>query len=242
MQVELENRMHSLTQSLLSKQNNLETITAERNALKFQLEKLTVSFYLLTFAYPTLNSTLSLTALAWRSHHSNAPTATANHQHQRDRRRQVASAKLHDGEPVWFAHEPACQASLLKPRSAGRTTRRLSTALSTCPHFFRLLRDVSAFLCCVCFAVVDARAIINRRTWWLIKHNLISQFTQICFTVPLWVKLVHELFYSEVDLKLNQRNVFFENLLRQKHSLLFEQRVFFHVVLDEPFVLGIVGI
>lgn len=35
--------MHSLTQSLLSKQNNLETITAERNALKLQLEKLSVS-------------------------------------------------------------------------------------------------------------------------------------------------------------------------------------------------------
>lgn len=41
--MELENRMHSLTQSLLSKQNNLETITAERNALKLQLEKITVS-------------------------------------------------------------------------------------------------------------------------------------------------------------------------------------------------------
>lgn len=43
MQTEVENRMHSLTQSLLSKQNNLETITAERNALKLQLEKLSVS-------------------------------------------------------------------------------------------------------------------------------------------------------------------------------------------------------
>lgn len=42
-QVELENRMHSLTQSLLSKQNNLEAVTAERNALKLQLEKLSVS-------------------------------------------------------------------------------------------------------------------------------------------------------------------------------------------------------
>lgn len=42
-QVELENRMHSLTQSLLAKQNNLETITAERNAFKLQLEKITVS-------------------------------------------------------------------------------------------------------------------------------------------------------------------------------------------------------
>lgn len=42
-QTELENRMHSLTQSLLSKQNNLENITAERNALKLQLEKLSVS-------------------------------------------------------------------------------------------------------------------------------------------------------------------------------------------------------
>lgn len=42
-QSELENRMHSLTQSLLSKQNNLENITQERNALKLQLEKLTVN-------------------------------------------------------------------------------------------------------------------------------------------------------------------------------------------------------
>lgn len=40
---EVENRMHSLTQSLLSKQNILEAITAERNALKLQLEKLSVS-------------------------------------------------------------------------------------------------------------------------------------------------------------------------------------------------------
>jgi len=39
-QSELENRMHSLTQSLLTKQNNLENITAERNALKLHLEKL----------------------------------------------------------------------------------------------------------------------------------------------------------------------------------------------------------
>lgn len=34
--------MHSLTESLLSKQNNLENITSERNALKLQLEKLSV--------------------------------------------------------------------------------------------------------------------------------------------------------------------------------------------------------
>lgn len=40
---EVENRMHSLTQSLLSKQNILESITAERNALKLQFEKLSVS-------------------------------------------------------------------------------------------------------------------------------------------------------------------------------------------------------
>lgn len=41
--LEAENRLHSLTQSLLSKQNNLETITAERNALRLQLEKVSVS-------------------------------------------------------------------------------------------------------------------------------------------------------------------------------------------------------
>lgn len=44
-QSELENRMHSLTQSLLTKQNNLENITAERNALKLHLEKLSVSLF-----------------------------------------------------------------------------------------------------------------------------------------------------------------------------------------------------
>ncbi|CRK98300.1 CLUMA_CG011662, isoform A [Clunio marinus] len=39
-QIEIENRMQSLTQSLLSKQNNLENVTAERNGLKLQFEKL----------------------------------------------------------------------------------------------------------------------------------------------------------------------------------------------------------
>lgn len=37
---EIENRVQSLTQSLITKQNNLEAITAERNAMKLQLEKL----------------------------------------------------------------------------------------------------------------------------------------------------------------------------------------------------------
>ncbi|KAG5680899.1 hypothetical protein PVAND_010378 [Polypedilum vanderplanki] len=37
---EIENRVQSLTQSLITKQNNLETMTAERNAMKLQYEKL----------------------------------------------------------------------------------------------------------------------------------------------------------------------------------------------------------
>lgn len=39
---EIENRVQSLTQSLITKQNNLEAITAERNALKLQCEKISV--------------------------------------------------------------------------------------------------------------------------------------------------------------------------------------------------------
>lgn len=39
---EIENRVHSLTQSLITKQNNLEQVTAEKNALRLQYEKLTV--------------------------------------------------------------------------------------------------------------------------------------------------------------------------------------------------------
>jgi len=39
---EIENRVQSLTQSLITKQNNLELVTAERNALRLQYEKLTV--------------------------------------------------------------------------------------------------------------------------------------------------------------------------------------------------------
>lgn len=42
---EIENRVQSLTQSLITKQTNLEAITAERNALKLQLEKLSVSIF-----------------------------------------------------------------------------------------------------------------------------------------------------------------------------------------------------
>lgn len=44
MNSEIENRVQSLTQSLITKQNNLESITSERNALKIQLEKLSVKF------------------------------------------------------------------------------------------------------------------------------------------------------------------------------------------------------
>lgn len=39
---DLESRLHSLTQTLMSKQSTLETITTERNALRLQLEKLEV--------------------------------------------------------------------------------------------------------------------------------------------------------------------------------------------------------
>lgn len=35
-----EDRIHSLTQSLVQKQNSLENVTAERNAIRIQLEKL----------------------------------------------------------------------------------------------------------------------------------------------------------------------------------------------------------
>lgn len=56
-QKELENRMNSLSQSLLSKQNNLESITAERNALKLQFEKLSVRKVI--FKYSPTNIYLS---------------------------------------------------------------------------------------------------------------------------------------------------------------------------------------
>lgn len=36
----LEERVQSLTQSLVQKQNSLESVTADRNALRFQLEKI----------------------------------------------------------------------------------------------------------------------------------------------------------------------------------------------------------
>lgn len=39
---DVEARIHSLTQTLMSKQSNLETLTTERNALRLQLEKLEV--------------------------------------------------------------------------------------------------------------------------------------------------------------------------------------------------------
>ncbi|XP_055602846.1 golgin-84 [Uranotaenia lowii] len=41
---DLENRLSSLTQSLVQKQSSLESITAERNALKLQLEKLDAQY------------------------------------------------------------------------------------------------------------------------------------------------------------------------------------------------------
>lgn len=37
---ELESRVQTLTQSLISKQNELENMTAERNAIRLQMEKL----------------------------------------------------------------------------------------------------------------------------------------------------------------------------------------------------------
>lgn len=43
---EYENRIKSLTQALMLKQNTLETVTTERNALRLQLEKLEVLFKL----------------------------------------------------------------------------------------------------------------------------------------------------------------------------------------------------
>lgn len=39
---DLESRIKSLTQTLMIKQNTLETITTERNALRLQMEKLEV--------------------------------------------------------------------------------------------------------------------------------------------------------------------------------------------------------
>lgn len=49
MNSEIENRVQSLTQTLITKQNNLEAITAERNALKLQWEKLSVIIKYLTY-------------------------------------------------------------------------------------------------------------------------------------------------------------------------------------------------
>lgn len=40
---ELENRLHTLTQTLVLKQTSLETVTTEKNALRLQLEKIEVS-------------------------------------------------------------------------------------------------------------------------------------------------------------------------------------------------------
>lgn len=39
---ELENRLHTLTQTLVLKQSSLETVTTEKNALRLQLEKIEV--------------------------------------------------------------------------------------------------------------------------------------------------------------------------------------------------------
>lgn len=51
---EIENRVQSLTQSLISKQNNLEAITAERNALKMQCEKISVTIIFISCHYNVL--------------------------------------------------------------------------------------------------------------------------------------------------------------------------------------------
>lgn len=56
---DIESRIKSLTQTLMLKQNKLETVTTERNALRLQIEKLEVSiqsskyknFYLWTWLY-----------------------------------------------------------------------------------------------------------------------------------------------------------------------------------------------
>lgn len=48
---DFEERINSLTQSLVQKQNSLESITVERNALRMQLEKLDVSFGILIFYF-----------------------------------------------------------------------------------------------------------------------------------------------------------------------------------------------
>lgn len=40
----LESQLQSLTQMLISKQNTLEAVTTERNALRLQLEKLGVLY------------------------------------------------------------------------------------------------------------------------------------------------------------------------------------------------------
>lgn len=39
---ELESKFHVLTQTLIMKQNSLETVTTERNALRLQLERVEV--------------------------------------------------------------------------------------------------------------------------------------------------------------------------------------------------------
>ena len=42
-QVELENRLHTLTESLIQKQTMLEALSTEKNSLGLQLERLEVS-------------------------------------------------------------------------------------------------------------------------------------------------------------------------------------------------------
>lgn len=42
---DIESRIKLLTQTLMLKQNKLETVTTERNALRLQIEKLEVSTY-----------------------------------------------------------------------------------------------------------------------------------------------------------------------------------------------------
>lgn len=52
---DFESRIRSLTQTLMLKQNNLETITTERNALKLQLEKLEVNYVHCILLFYTLS-------------------------------------------------------------------------------------------------------------------------------------------------------------------------------------------
>jgi chromosome segregation ATPase len=64
---EIENRVQSLTQSLITKQNNLELVTAERNALRLQYEKLTVRNFMFVMIFVSLFKVLLLSDTTRRS-------------------------------------------------------------------------------------------------------------------------------------------------------------------------------